>query len=206
MNARLRSALLTAHVTSAVGWLGAVAAFLVLAIAGLKGADAQLARGAYLSMDLIYRAMIVPIGLIALATGLVQALATPWGLFRHYWVLVKFLLTVGASILMLVHVTAVQKAAARVLESDPSGGVDVGRVGVQLAGDSGLALLVLLTTTILAIYKPWGMTRYGAGRRDLDAAAPPGATPWGPYVVIGLFVLALLFVGVHLMGGGLGSH
>jgi hypothetical protein len=37
MTPRLRKFALTAHVTSSVGWLGAVAAFLALAVAGLTG-------------------------------------------------------------------------------------------------------------------------------------------------------------------------
>ncbi|WP_287354795.1 hypothetical protein [Mesorhizobium sp.] len=44
---------LTAHVTSSVGTLGAVAGFLALAVAGLNSADSQVARAAYLAMELI---------------------------------------------------------------------------------------------------------------------------------------------------------
>ena len=43
---------LTAHVISSVGWFGAVASFLALAIAGLISHDAQTIRGAYLAMEL----------------------------------------------------------------------------------------------------------------------------------------------------------
>nr|BFE80578.1 hypothetical protein GCM10020093_031790 [Planobispora longispora] len=46
MPPRLRKLALTAHVTSSVGWLGAVAAFLVLALAGLSGQDVQTMRTA----------------------------------------------------------------------------------------------------------------------------------------------------------------
>ena len=41
---RIRKFALTAHVTSSVGGLGAGAAFLALAIAGLASQDAQLVR------------------------------------------------------------------------------------------------------------------------------------------------------------------
>ena len=46
----LRKLTLTAHVTCSVGWLGAVAGFLVLSIAGLTSRDAETVRGAYLAM------------------------------------------------------------------------------------------------------------------------------------------------------------
>jgi ABC-type anion transport system duplicated permease subunit len=61
----------------------AVAAFLVLSIAGLPSHDAEVVRGAYLSMDLISRFVIIPTCLAALATGILQTLGTPWGLFRY---------------------------------------------------------------------------------------------------------------------------
>ena len=56
----LRKFALTAHVTSSVGWLGAVAAFLALAVVGLIGRDAQTVRASYLSMELIGWYVIVP--------------------------------------------------------------------------------------------------------------------------------------------------
>lgn len=85
MTPALRKLALTAHVVCAVGWIGAVAAFLALALAGLVSADAQAARAMYLAMDLTGWYVIVPLCLASLATGLVQALGTPWGLVRHYW-------------------------------------------------------------------------------------------------------------------------
>jgi len=81
----LRKFALTAHVTSSVGWLGAVASFLVLAIAGLIGDDDQMVRSVYLATDLTTWFVIVPLAFASLLTGLVVALGTQWGLFRHYW-------------------------------------------------------------------------------------------------------------------------
>ena len=74
MTPALRKLTITAHVAFSVGWLGAVAAFLVLSIAGLTSRDAEVVRGAYLSMDLISRFVIIPMCFAALATGLLQAL------------------------------------------------------------------------------------------------------------------------------------
>jgi hypothetical protein len=93
----LRKFALTAHVTSSVGWLGAVASFLVLALAGLIGRDNQMVRSAYIATELTTWYAIVPLAFASLLTGLVVALGTPWGLFRHYWVLVKFMLTILAT-------------------------------------------------------------------------------------------------------------
>jgi len=99
----LRKLALTVHVTSSVGWLGAVAAFLALSIAGVTSQDAQMVRSAYLAMNLIAWFVIVPLCFASLLTGLVSSLGTPWGLFRHYWVLMKLLITLPATLVLLVH-------------------------------------------------------------------------------------------------------
>lgn len=53
MTHRLSKFVLTTHITTSVGWLGAVAAFLVLSINGLTSHNAEVVRGAYHSMNLI---------------------------------------------------------------------------------------------------------------------------------------------------------
>jgi uncharacterized membrane protein len=90
------------HIISTVSWIGAVAVFLALSIAGLNSQDNQIVRAAYLSMELTARLVIVPLSLVSLLSGLVQSLGTKWGLFRHYWVLVKFLLTLLATIVLIL--------------------------------------------------------------------------------------------------------
>ena len=94
MTLGLRKSALTAHVTSSIGWLGAVGGFLALAVAGLTSQDAQMVRAACLAMELIGWFVIVPSSLASLPAGLVMSLGTEWGLFRHYWVLAKVLITV----------------------------------------------------------------------------------------------------------------
>ncbi len=159
MTPRLRKLALIAHVTSSVGWLGAVAAFLALAVAGLSSQDAQMVRGAYLATDLTYRFVIIPLCFASVLTGIVSSLGTRWGLFRHYWVLIKLLLTIPATILLLVHMQPVSYLAT-VAEVTPSS-ADLGRLRIELVAYAGAALLVLLVAMALSVYKPQGRTRYG---------------------------------------------
>lgn len=201
---------LTAHVISSVAWLGAVAAFLVLSIAGLTSRDTEMLRGAYLSMNLVSLYIIVPMSLAALATGLIQSLGTQWGLFRHYWVLTKFLLALGATILLLLHqFTAVAAAARRVSGSPIGTPPQMGGLGTQLMADAGLAVLLLVVTTTLSVYKPWGRTRYG--QRKQDEYERPEAlrlrdnkTPFGFKIFLAVIgVLIVAFALLHLTGHGL---
>ena len=79
----LRKFVLTVHIITSVGWIGAAAAFLPLAIIVLSSQDNQVVRSAYLAMDVIARFIIVPSSLGAFLTGTVLSLFTPWGLVRH---------------------------------------------------------------------------------------------------------------------------
>src|SRR5882724_11518948 len=116
MTPRLRKFALTAHVTSSVGWFGAVAGFLALAIAGLTSHDAQMVRAAYLAMELTAWFVIVPLAFASLLTGIVQSLGTRWGLFRHWWVLAKLLLTVFATVVLLLKMKLITYVAGMAAE------------------------------------------------------------------------------------------
>ena len=76
MTPRVRRLALTTHVTFSVGWLGAVVAYLVVAIAGLTSLDPQLVKGSYVTMQLMAWFVIVPFAIAALVSGLVQSLGT----------------------------------------------------------------------------------------------------------------------------------
>lgn len=160
MAPRLRKLALTAHVTSSVGWLGAVAGFLALAVAGLTSQDAQMVRAAYLAMESITRFVIVPLALASLLTGLVQSLGTTWGLFRHYWVLVKLVVTVLATIVLLLQTAPISYLAGVAAETTLASG-DLREARISLVAHAGGGLLVLLVPQALSVYKPRGMTRYG---------------------------------------------
>ncbi|TLS41555.1 hypothetical protein FE633_35800 [Streptomyces montanus] len=165
MNSRLRKLTLAAHITSSVGWLGAVAVFLVLAVVGLLGESTPTVRGVYVAMEVTGWFVLVPLSFASLLTGLVQSLGTAWGLFRHYWVLFKLLINVIATVLLLVHMRVVGHVADAAVEASLSGDDLVG-MRVQLIADAAAALVVLLVAVVLSVYKPRGLTRYGWRRRQ----------------------------------------
>ncbi len=156
----IRKLVVTAHITLAVGWVGAVAAFLALAIAGVTSQDDQLVQSTYVAMALIARYVIVPLSFAPLITGPILALGTPWGLFRHYWILAKLLITVLSTLALLVHMRPIGLLADA---AATSAGVsaDMYAAQVQMVVASVAALVALLAATALGVYKPRGMTRYG---------------------------------------------
>jgi hypothetical protein len=170
MTPHIRKIALTTHIVCSVGWIGAVATFLLLAIAGLTSADAQLVRAAYLGMNLIGWAVIFPLSLASLLSGIIQALGTVRGLFRHYWVLIKLVITALASGLLLVHLQPVTKMAEMASESALGSG-DMTEMRLQLVADAGAAMFALLVAAVLSVYKPRGVTRYGQARTERHQAA-----------------------------------
>ena len=160
MAPRLRRLALTLHVASSVSSLGAIAAFLVLGITGLTSQDPQMVRAAYLTMASIARFAIVPLTLASLLTGLIQSLGSPWGLFRHYWVLIKLLLTAFAVMVLLLKLELIDYAAHLATEASLPR-ADLRQAGIQLVLHATGGLLVLLVPTILSVYKPPGLTRHG---------------------------------------------
>jgi hypothetical protein len=202
----LRKFALTVHVVTSVGWVGVVASFLALAIAGLVSAEVQFARASYVAMDFTYPSVVVPLGLASLATGIISSLGTDWGLFRHYWVLVKLLLTVVAVLLMLVHMQPVGNMAAVAAEKTLFD-ADLAGLRIQLVAYAGAALAALVFVTALSTYKPRGRTGYGArtllGRGAAQRETGTAATGIGPSlglkILLGvLMAMIVVFATVHL--------
>ena len=163
MTPGLRKFALTAHITSSVGWLGAAVGFLAHAIASLTVQDANMVRAAYQIMELTGWFVLVPLSIASLVTGLVQSLGTKWGLFRHYWVLAKFLLTVFATIILLTFMQGFAQLADVAAQSAVSSG-DVGghhRGAASPVIHAAGGLLVLIACVTLSVYKPWGKIGYG---------------------------------------------
>jgi hypothetical protein len=201
MTPGIRKLALTAHVSSSVGWMGAVAAFLALSLAGVAGQDAETVRGAYLAMHLITWLVIVPFCIAALVTGLIQSLGTQWGLFRHYWIVTKLGLTVIATLILLVHTQPIGQVAAFAASSTLAPD-DLGAIRIRLIADAGAALMALLVATTLSVYKPWGMTSYG--RASVAGAPLHGAqvsSPWRWMWISALVAALAVFLFLHLSQG-----
>ncbi|WP_351231354.1 hypothetical protein [Streptomyces sp. NPDC002133] len=174
MSPRLRKIVLTTHVVTSVGWLGAVLAYLALDITAVTSQDIPAVRGVYAAMELKVLYAIVPLALASVLIGVVNALGTPWGLFRHYWVLVKLLLTVFAAAILLIETQTVSHLAETAQSS-----ADPRELPGTLFHSVG-GLVVLLIITILSMFKPRGVTRYGWRKQNELRARQRPATGEDP--------------------------
>ena len=164
----VRRGLLVAHVAVSVSWLGLTVGLLALGITAFTTGDPATVGAATRAMKIFGDWLVVPVALLALVTGLVLALGTPWGLARHRWVWTKFwltLITTGLSIFSLR--PGIDAAAAD------------GAVDINLVVAPSVATGTYLFITAISILKPWGLTRRGrrtrfsaSSAKSVDARSP----------------------------------
>jgi predicted Abi (CAAX) family protease len=151
-----RRVLLIVHISVSVGWIGAAAAYVVLNVPALTGADDQTMRAAYLMMPVVADYALVPLAVATVVTGIALALGSKWGLLQHYWVTVSLGVTLFAAAILVLHLPAVDELAA--VAADPEG--DVSGLGGDLFHSIG-GLVVLTVPLVLNVVKPRGLTRRG---------------------------------------------
>ena len=213
MTPALRRLTFTTHITTSVGWVGAVIAFLALAVIGFTSNDEAKVRGAYLLMAPAAWFVLVPLAHASLLSGIVLSLGTTWGLFRYYWVVLKLGITVFSTVILLVYMGTFRQMAG--VAADPVLDLAVVRNASPIV-HAVLALILLLAATVLGVYKPFGMTDYGRRKhKELGQAvsstslaststAPDldgGRTPAWIYLAgVVAIALALLVIILHLTG------
>jgi hypothetical protein len=140
-----------------VGWIGAVIAYLALAITPLTSKDTLDVRSAWIGMDLIGWWALVPLAVGSLVTGVMLSLGTKWGLLQHYWVSFSFVGTIVLTGILVAHMPSVDRMTQMARTASPDH---------LLAMPADLVhpfvgLLLLIGILVLNIYKPKGVTRRG---------------------------------------------
>ena len=156
----LRNCLVFIHITTSVAWLGAVIAYLCIAVVGLRTSDSVNVANSLHNMVLIGDDVLVPLSLAAFASGIVVSLAGPWGLVRHWWITIKLLLTAVSVLILEKHMTNVFLVAKAA-----SNGALSPRMLSHVRGDliqhPAGGLVILLVASVLSVFKPRGLTPYG---------------------------------------------
>jgi len=160
----IRRLILLVHILSSIGWIGAIAAFLALALTGLTATNLSIVRATYIAIEPITRWIIVPLAFASFVTGLLLSLGTPWGLLRHYWVIFKLLINLLSLPILLLHTRIIDRVAAAATISNLAP-ADLRPDRIQLVVASSASLAVLIIATLLSVYKPRGLTSWGYSRQ-----------------------------------------
>jgi hypothetical protein len=216
VTATIRRLVFTAHIASSLGWLGAVCVFLGLAGLGLASQQEATVRAAYLVMAPAAWITLVPLAHAALFSGVAISLGTPWGLLRHYWVVAKLALTLVSTIVLMIYMETFREMAG--VAADPIAELHLVRNPSPLV-HGVLALGLLMTATILSVYKPFGMTTYGLREQqkrspnrnpERTISVPPPPSAAAQFWTYAIWILAgtgILLVAAHtVLGGGAHHH
>lgn len=163
---RLRRGVLAVHIIASVAWIGVDLCTLTLAIVGSASGDATTQRSAFVVLGPVADALLIPLPLLAVGTGIVIALGTPWKLLRHYWVAVSLLATTASAAAVLFALRPRMHQASALARTALDPGAAVGVLRQQIIVASSLALVVLCTVTAINVYKPWGRTPLGSRRAN----------------------------------------
>ncbi|MBC3194374.1 hypothetical protein H7X46_25320 [Pseudonocardia sp. C8] len=194
------------HVLTSVGWMALAASLAVLL--ALAAADPAARASAVLAAHHLDAVLLAPLATGSALTGIVLAAATPYGLFHHWWVTVKFGITLVQLYLGIFVL---------------SGMLDGARVAPASAPPAALLTTTLLMVSAIAfqawvsIAKPWGRTPWtpgrpkpGTGPRWMFAAAcaavvvdlAVGFVLGAPMPVAAVAVLPAVLIGVRARRSG----
>ena len=158
-----RKSLLVAHIGTSVGFLGSVAVFFCLAVSGLGFDDPKAGSAFYAVMPTVTWWVVVPLALASLLIGIVQAAVSPWGLVRHYWVVVKLAMTDVITAVLLMQLRTIDRLGEIAASPSPVAFDPGARYSVLL--HSGAGMLALLVVLVLSVVKPTGLTGWSGRRR-----------------------------------------
>jgi hypothetical protein len=132
------------HVLTSVGWMTCAIALFALLVPALSGEAAWAVTAAH-HLD---TRLLAPLANASAATGIVLALATPWGLTLHRWVLTKFVITLVQLVAGIVLLSAALDTAASTLE-----------VSFPLVGGTAFMAAAIAFQAWLSVAKPGGRRR-----------------------------------------------
>ncbi|SDM41547.1 hypothetical protein SAMN05421869_14328 [Nonomuraea jiangxiensis] len=177
---RTRKTVLVIHVVASVALLGEVWGLVLLNTAATLTNDPGLAHAAYRLMPVMVFGGGIPFSLIALTTGVVLGLVSQWGLFRYYWTAAKLVLLVAVICAGMFLFDPEGMAAA----TESASGVPVPASDARQWGQVavlGTQVAMLMTATVLSIFKPRAKLFDGGPRRGVQGAGGAGEEP-GPAV------------------------
>jgi uncharacterized membrane protein len=160
--------LLAFHIIVSVGWLGTAYSKFILELAAMMANDPDISKTIYTTMKNLSIAFPI-LAIPTIITGVLLSLCTKWGLIKYYWVLAKFVLSVG------VIVTAISLDGRFIDQSisalsRQSMGKDavlgiVSAPTILLVSLTVAHLIMLVAATFISVYKPWGKTWFGQRKK-----------------------------------------
>ncbi|MGC5172054.1 hypothetical protein ACLQ2Q_15515 [Microbacterium sp. DT81.1] len=130
----------------------------------MSSTNAFTIRAAIVTLGWIGWYVVVPLAAASTVSGMLQSLLTPWGLWRHYWVITKTVITVAAMALLVLHMQPIT-TASRLASANNLALPRLDGVREQFVVQASAAAVALIIVTALSVYKPKGLTAHGRRRQ-----------------------------------------
>ncbi len=159
--------LLSTHILTSAGWLGASLCFLVLSIVAANARDENTLHAAYTTMNLLDRTLVRPLAVSTAVTGVLLSVLTQWGLFKFHWVVAKEVLTALSIGLGIILMNGAMETAISMIST---GGLNaLGEAAFSTNANAWLIgvvfqVVALLLSIILSVFKPGRQTSQQSAR------------------------------------------
>ncbi|MCP3803912.1 hypothetical protein NLX83_32055 [Allokutzneria sp. A3M-2-11 16] len=164
---RLRGILLPLHTVTTVAWIGMITVQGVLGVTAATTASRPIAESMFTAMLVIDGVFLGPMAFLAFFSGLALALGTRWGLFRRWWLAVKFGVVLVLMMLPVIAWQDVPEHGSQLLAD----GASLGSVQAALGAVPHLSLIspaLAVAVAVLSVRKPWGLTPHGRSHPPLS--------------------------------------
>ncbi|WP_313800056.1 hypothetical protein [Cytobacillus sp.] len=159
LNQKKKSVLVAIHVLSVASWIGGTLGMLLLCAYLQNAANGEQLFYTLISMEIIDENLLKYPALLTLITGIMLSVWTQWGLVKHYWVMVKLVLTI---LTIMIGILFLNKWTVFLVETVE----DLGFVALQhtpfqstwlsIIITSSFNLLCLAFMTFITYMKPFG--------------------------------------------------
>ena len=175
LSASARKLTLTIHIITALGWIGVDFVLLVFAVTGMTSDDPTTLAMCYRAIDLFAVVLLLPLGLLSLASGLLLGWGSKYGILRYRWVFWKLVLNLVLTTLVVVLLRPAVSDAADAADAPTATLNDrLDQAQSNLIFPPTVSITALTLATVLAVYKPWGRTKYGRRRLEEERQREQG--------------------------------
>ena len=151
MTAGRRNLAVTVHVVAALALLGVSTVVLVAGLQAATRDDARDAHAVYSLLRLLTFSLDLPLAAITVLSGVLLALTSSWGMFRHWWVIAKLGIYGATLVIGLVLISPSLDTMIDVTEAG-SPGESGARWTLSVA--AGVQVVILVAAATLGVFKP----------------------------------------------------
>ena len=165
-----RNLMLWLHILTSVGWMSQALAMFVLVWTGMAATAPGLRLAAFSMAEVLDKNILVLMANTSAYTGLMLSALTPWGYFRYWWVLIKFVISIVQLYVGIVILSPGLSDAVQAAQQGRPGGGWSTLLGGLLMGSA------IAFQGWLSVAKPWNHTPWAT--RPSAPKRLPNASGW----------------------------